>query len=56
MLGGSCVALLRSFGVQVGSQTHMAYMARVHSALGVSPFEMPHGYSPRLAVLLIDRR
>jgi len=28
----------------------MAYMSRVHSALGVSPFEMLHGCPPRLAV------
>jgi hypothetical protein len=28
----------------------MAYMSRLHSALGVSPFEMLHGCKPRLAV------
>ena len=28
----------------------MAYMSRVHRAIGVSPIEMLHGCSPRLAV------
>jgi transposase InsO family protein len=28
---------------------HMAYMSRVHTAIGASPFEMLHGVQPRLA-------
>ena len=31
-------------------QARMAYMSRVHRAIGVSPFEMLHGCSPMLAV------
>jgi hypothetical protein len=38
--------------VQSVPRARMAYMARLHSALGVSPFEMLHGCKPRLAVPL----
>jgi hypothetical protein len=31
-------------------QARMAYMSRVHKAIGVSPLEMLHGCTPRLAV------
>lgn len=35
--------------VRMVPHMHMAYMARVHSAVGASPFEMLHGVQPRLA-------
>jgi hypothetical protein len=38
--------------VQSVPRARMAYMSRLHAALGVTPFEMLHGCKPRLAVPL----
>ena len=35
--------------VKMVPQVRMAYMSRVHAAVGVTPFEMLHGVQPRLA-------
>lgn len=35
--------------VEVVPQVRMAYVSRLHRAIGVSPFEMLHGCAPKLA-------